>query len=414
MNTEKISTEQHLQILFEGSLVNSEKTNRKGAVDPKENLPVVDSDLTKKIEISIRPNKHAMDTLVAYLRKSYVTYRLTPLIQLFLEKKDRFEILLTPLNPDVLFCTQNENLPFLSKKSAFDYLTKKYWADVFEKEVIPLKPIPGHFASINRCGITNVLLGPPNYHLYNDLIKEHYNQYLAQSYSWDFFVQQIKNEHNPLLVKQWQNGTSEHIVFRLKSDPQICFDSSRAAQEYLQKHPHLIRDTVKHRNAFSLSYAEVDNVRDEFLREQIYQKIKDENRSPISLGCFCRTRFRHAGLHLYKKRKGSSHTSFLCSVKRKVRTGEDCKLSAALARIVDYIEQHPMINIATCIADICSSSAQQGFIDASIFKENLLKKDLVRLIKAGYVIQFEDGSLYVTPKQTVSHKGNRTPKMAAE
>ncbi len=403
-----------MQILFEESLVNSEKINRKGTTNSGEDLPSVEPDLTKKIEITIRPNKHAMDTLVAYLRKSYITYRLTPLIQLFLEKKDRFEILLTSLNPDVLFCTQNENLPFLSKEGAFDYLIKKYWADIFEKEVVPLNPIPGHFVSINRCGITHVLLGPPNYHLYNDLIKEHYNQYLAQSYSWDFFLQQIKNEHDPLLVKQWQNGTSERVVFRLKSDPQICFDNPRVAQEYLQKHPHLIKDTVKHHNAFSLTYADIGNIKDELLKKQVYQKIEDENRSPISLGCFCRTRFRHAGLHLYKKRKGPSHTSFLCAIKRKVRTEEDFKLSAALTRIIDYIEQHPMINIAACVADLCSSKDQQAPTKASIYKENLLKKDLIKLIKAGYVVQFEDGSLYVTPKQTVSHKEKSMLKLAAE
>ena len=365
---------------------------------------MTDPDLTKKIEITIRPNKHAMDTLVTCLRKSYITYRLTPLIQLFLEKKDRFEILLTALHPDVLFCTQSENLPFLSRENAFDYLVKKHWSDIFEKEIVPLSPIHGNFVSINRCGITHVLLGPPNYHLYNDLIKEHYHQYLAQDYSWEFFIQQIKNEHNPSLIKQWQKNMSEHTVFRLKAEPKICFDSCHTAQEYLQKHPYLIKDNVKHYNAFSLSYAEIGNIKDEILKKQIYQKIKDETRLPISLGGFCRTRFRHAGLHLYKKRKGASYTSFLCSIKRKVLNENDNGLSTKLAHIVDYVEQHSMINIKTCIDNFCSAKTPSESHNPSSFKENLFKKELIGLIKTGYITQFEDGSLYVPQKQMVLAK----------
>ena len=393
LNTGYINNDD-IQVLLEGPLVKQEKGNGKDTIRLEEGLAKPELDFTKKIEIAIRPNKQAMDALVANLRRSCITYQLASLVRLFLEKKERFDIFITALRPNTLFCTQQENLPFLSREVAFDYLIKKYWSDVFEKEVIPLSPITGNFTSINRCGITNVLLGPPNYHLYNDLLKEHYNQHLSRDYSWDFFVQQIKNEHNPSLIKQWQKGMAEHTIFRLKANPEIHFDSLYSAQTYLQTHPSLIKDSVKSYNAFSLSYTEVGKIKDEFLKGQIYQKIRDELRSPISLGCFCRTRFRHAGFHLYKKRKGPAYTSFLCAIKRKVRTEDNCELSSDLTRIVDYIERHPMLDMQTYLTALQPNTISPE--DPQILK---LKNNLIMLIKTGYVTQFENGTLYVSPKQ---------------
>ena len=387
----------------------SEKNERKDTIVSEEGFTDTDLDPIKKIEIAIRPNKQAMDALIANLKKSHITYQLMSLVHLFLDKKDRFDILITALQPGALFCTQNENLPFLSQERASDYLIKKYWSDIFEKEVIPLSPIPGHFVSINRCGITQVLLGPPNYHLYNDLIKEHYNQNLARDYSWEFFIQQIKNEHDPLLVKEWQKRMSEHVVFRLKANPALCFDSHCSAQAYLQSHPYLIKDSIKPYNAFSLLYADVEKIKDESLKKQIYQKIKDEFRSPISLGCFCRTRFRHAGFHLYRKRKGSSHVTLLCAIKRRVRNENDDCLSAELTHLVDYIEQHPMIDMRTCITDYCSDASHSVPCKPLNVKENLIV-----LIKAGYVTQFEDGKLYVSPKQSIPSPKLKIPEVANE
>ncbi|MGX8716609.1 MAG: hypothetical protein ACSW8C_01310 [bacterium] len=393
LNTKDIDIEDY-KALFEVPSLNSEHDKGKDTLPNEEDCISADLDLTKKIEIAIRPNKQAMDALIDNLKKSYITYRLSPLIQLFLEKKERFDILITALQPGTLFCTQKENLPFLSRDGAYDYLIKKCWSEVFEKEIIPLNPISGHFSSINRCGITDVLLGPPNYHLYNDLIKEHYAQHLARDYSWEFFIQQIKNERDPELIKQWQKGMSEHIIFRLKSNPQICFDSLIVAQNYLKQHPFLMGDEVKPCNAFTLSYDRVEKIKDSFLREQIYQKIKDELRLPISLGCFCRTRFRHAGFHLYKKRNGFAHTSLLCAIKRKVRSGNVDELSDELARIADYIEKHPMVNLNACMSAFGLISTQPE--NSSVLK---FRNDVITLIKSGYITQFENGDLYVSPKQ---------------
>lgn len=96
--------------------------------------------------------------------------------------------------------------------------------------------------------------------------------------------------------------------------------------------------------------------------------------------------------------------ALLCPIKRKIRDENNCELSEEWNRIVDYIEQHPMINIKACVADFCANAPHAEDATASKLRENLFKKDLLTLIKAGYIMQFEDGSLYVPPKQTQAPK----------
>ena len=83
MNTRKVD-EESLQILSEGSFGKQENDKRKDEITSGSTLPILDSEFIKKIEITLRPDRHAMDALIACLRKSYITYRLTSLIQLFL------------------------------------------------------------------------------------------------------------------------------------------------------------------------------------------------------------------------------------------------------------------------------------------------------------------------------------------
>ena len=129
MNTEAINTDV-FQALPEEPLVNPKKDKEKDAIHSEKGLARSDLILKGKIEIAIRPHKQAMDALIASLKKSYVTYRLMPLIQLFLGKNERFDILITALQPDALFCLQKENLLFLTKESAFNYLIKKFFSAI--------------------------------------------------------------------------------------------------------------------------------------------------------------------------------------------------------------------------------------------------------------------------------------------
>ena len=138
------------------------------------------------------------------------------------------------------------------------------------------------------------------------------------------------------------------------------------------------------------------------MKKQICTKIKDEMRLPVSLGCFCRTRFRHAGLHLYKKRNGPRYIAILCPIKRKIRKEDNNELSEEWNRIMDYVEQHPMINKNTCVADFCAAESSPETSVNLRSKENQFRQALIELIKMGYIMQFEDGSLYASPKQTVS------------
>ena len=92
LNTRYTDIEDY-QALLEEPLLNTEHDKGKDTLHTEESRTNADFDFNKKIEIAIRPNRQAMDALIDNLRKSFITYRLSHLIQLFLDKKELGEII---------------------------------------------------------------------------------------------------------------------------------------------------------------------------------------------------------------------------------------------------------------------------------------------------------------------------------
>ena len=356
------------------------------------------SGLERNVEVALRPTREALELLIKALKKSSITYQLTHLIHLFLEQDDRFEVFITALRPDGLFCTAKNSLPFLTRRAAQNYLVDKYWRDVFEEIIVYLDPPKGNFGSVNCCGITGVLLGPPNYHLYNDLLKTHYDDNLSDSYSREEFLKNIRNDKSEEAVQKWLKKMTENSRYQLKSDPNVCFQDFRFVREFLINNPSLMPDSVKSIDALQIKSSTVSKIVDARLRAQIEQKIKNERHLPISLGCFCRLRFRQAGLHLYKKRNGQLYTSLVCSVKRKM-VENNPNPSRKFIAILKHVESHPLETLSAFAENFLKEYPEFGNWEDSR-SILVLKRDAANLVTRGYITQFEDGTLYLPLRPT--------------
>jgi hypothetical protein len=55
---------------------------------------------------------------------------------------------------------------------------------------------------INRCGVTGELLGPPNYHRYNQMVQQHYAARISRM-PFEAFRARIETVRDPEVVNQW-------------------------------------------------------------------------------------------------------------------------------------------------------------------------------------------------------------------
>ena len=55
---------------------------------------------------------------------------------------------------------------------------------------------------INKCGVTGELLGPPNYHRYNQMVQQHYAAKVTRM-PFEAFRSRIETVRDPEVVNQW-------------------------------------------------------------------------------------------------------------------------------------------------------------------------------------------------------------------
>ena len=131
------------------------------------------------VKVDLYPQDEAFDALISRLRSSARTYQLFDIAQLLLEKPDRFVVVVAPLPskgdaPSMLYYSVPGHLPFESEEAAVSFVVSNHLDQFFDIEEIEIDPPKGNFQMVNRCTITGKLLGPPNYHRYQEFLRHHY------------------------------------------------------------------------------------------------------------------------------------------------------------------------------------------------------------------------------------------------
>jgi hypothetical protein len=368
--------------------------------------------LEQVIDINLRPEEAALKVLINTLRNSCKTYQLFPLIRLFFEKEDRFFIVLSGQQHSNFkgFYTVSKKIPFLSMEGALDYIVHQNWAQYFKEECVELEKPKGNFQSINRCGITGALLGPPNYHLYADLLKEHYEDNLKGRCAYESFLSQIKNEHTTEVVEAWLTGMARGRRFRLLADPEVCFASREAAKKYLLENSDL--NLISKVARVKLTISDMGQIVDFDLRKMIEKFLNDEKKLPVKTANFFRGRLHYAGFHIYKK--GSNGISYVCAIKRKIRN-TTTRFSESVSKLIEVIEKHKgeiTISELPKVFFNITDNAWEAIVDPRSVRE--FKSNLSWLIREGYVTEFENNTLYISPVQNLTHSTETTNPVAKE
>jgi len=351
------------------------------------------------VVISFRPQEVVLQTLVRSLKESHKTYQLFSIANLFLEKPERFVITLLSKehnNPEKgFFYALPGNLPFLTEEEAFQYALKVHMDEYFERSTVTIERPKGNFQCVNQCGLTGKLLGPPNYHRYTELIKEHFALGLEKKYTFEAFLKSIKPLKEPEMINQWLEQMCTVTHYTLKEDAAQVFETQEAARRYAYNNYKI--KWVSFTRSAKIAGTALSNLPDGILKQSIEATWEREKRFPLETANFLRGRLHHFGFHLYKK--GKKGVSYVCAVKRKIRD-DDTHFSPSIQTLIEFIEKNPNIlvgELAKKYLNLANNPTQNDLIENSELKQ--LQLDLRWLVAEGYVTEYEDGRLYVTPIQ---------------
>ncbi len=378
------------------------------------------------LEVLFYPDDAPFNKLADIMKASKRTYQLFDIAELVLEKTDRFVILAKNL-PDEngavkpLFCSQPLNIPFEDETSAKNAAIEYYIGELFEKTQIEVAPPKGSFQVVNRCTTTGDLLGAPNWHRYNEYLREYHREKCSKM-PFEAFLATIESVRDTDQIEAWLEQMKTRDVYKLKSPTEgetDIFETREAAGNYVVHK--MGAELVKTYEQVRMRGVNISAMPFGRIRRNIEEAWRKQKRFPIVTANNLRGRLRRSGFAVYKR--GSKGFAFVSVVKRKFLFEGD-KLSDTPQKILDFISVNPAILAADLPykylsmtppaekpkAKTLAEENKEGKADsvsapteiAELNDEqkaqiNAVWSELMWLVTEGYVVEYADTTLQANP-----------------
>ncbi|MEO0797001.1 MAG: hypothetical protein AAFX93_17725 [Verrucomicrobiota bacterium] len=298
------------------------------------------------VEVAFYPEDAPFKALCHAMRGNCRTYELFEIARLILEKPDRFVVVLHPKQnegPQEFFLSVPDGLPFGSEDQAVAHVLKTHLSLFAETEEVEVEPPSGNFPSVNKCGVSGELLGPPNYHRYQAILQESHAIH-APNMPMEKYQARIESIRDEEVVQQWIEKMRKVTRYRLKGasegDEGESFDTLESLKFYLvnNRRAEIVRTT----NQARFSGKQLESLPSGQIRSSITGWREQQQHFPLDTANNLRGRLRRMHFTIYKR--GSKGASYVCAVKRKFRTPQT-RLAESLQELIDFIEKHPNINV---------------------------------------------------------------------
>jgi hypothetical protein len=356
------------------------------------------------IAVKFLPRVSAFDNVVAQIKSGSVAYSLFALARLFLEKATRHDVQLTAPPDSPLFQLGENGVVSVDRqfleRNAFRFAQK----DFYKIEITETEPIKGNFTNVARCRLSGTFLGPTNHHDYQRRLRNLYEQRFSRRMSFGDYQRQIQIVTDPAEIEKWKEDARKVTTFStLREETPVTFSSAAETERHFQQSylPDLIR---------SVSELIIDGPASRHLQDRVLNRLIEtewtrETRSPSPMMQELAARFREAGIHLFRHRRGML---FVSSIYPRAFKHDEKGVSPQVRAILEGIGAAPRTGrkeladklivvlekpVEAAVPDAARPGEGNSTAEDSERVKMALASDLRWLINEGYVIEFNDGSL---------------------
>jgi hypothetical protein len=341
--------------------------------------------LPAELTVQFRPQARALENVIVQIRAGALAYSLFSLARLFLERPQRYCVRLTAKAESPLFQLEDGGPISLDRlfleRNAFRFMQR----DFYSIETRQTDPIKGNFTSVARDRLSGTLLGPTNHHGYQPRLRSLYEQRFSPRMSFADYQRQIEIVSDPTLVEQWKEEARTITNYTtLGEEPSLTFNGVAEAERHFRKAylPGLVR---------TIEGTIIDGVTSRQMPDRILRRVVEnawtaQNCSPSQMMQELATRFREAGLHIFRHRRGML---FVSPIRVRAFAHEQASVSPQVQAILEAIAENERTN-RKALADKLIVDLPQEEAES---RKLALAADLRWLVDEGYVIEFNDGSL---------------------
>ncbi len=259
------------------------------------------------------PDEKGVESLSRQIKISGRSFPLFDIAHMILQKPERQQVRFevkkkadgTVSQP--LFLCEIDDTLWLSEDEAVEHLLNKHFATFYTAEKTPTDPPKGTYTFVAQCGMSGVILGPPNYHDYqNQLRKLHAERFSRMPF--DMFKARVKIVKEEAVVKKWIEDQSTKTEYVCLNVPDALRLGSREAVEKHFRETHLA-NIVKPVDKHSLSGPASRNLRSPGLQRLMRSAWEEQRRFPLKLATVLSQQFASHGLQFFKVNKTITHVS---------------------------------------------------------------------------------------------------------
>ncbi len=338
-------------------------------------------------------------------------YPLFDIAQMILQKPERHTVQFSVKKnaegkaiAPLFLCALDDTL-WLSEEEAVQHVLKKHFATFYQAERTATEPPKGKYTFVAQCGISGVVLGPPNHHDYQNALRKLHSERFSRM-PFDVYKARVKIVRDEEVVKKWvddQSWKTEYICLNLP-EPVKLADMPAVEKHFRETHKDNI---IKQVDTHTMTGAAARLLRSPDLTRLVRSVWEDQRRFPLQIATVLSQQFAGHGLQFFKVNKTVTHVSV---ARPHYLDLEATPVSEGVKKIVEYINAHPKSDRRKLVEALAPSPAPQpipvGTAEAPAPpaaaqpspEQTALIADLHWLIHEGHVIEFATGLLETAKK----------------
>ena len=180
-------------------------------------------------EVKSRPETNALGTIIRKLQGDFHAYKLKDLAYFFLDNPQSILLKITPKAATADSASRPAPTFFQCKACGFastrqedvlDHAVSAHLADYYDAKEIDCEPPKGNFTCVAKCGLSGVLLGPPNIHEFNAVVREMLRTRYPDM-SEEQYRSHIEMVRDAEAIETWRAGAVRKTVFFQKGQAEV-------------------------------------------------------------------------------------------------------------------------------------------------------------------------------------------------
>jgi hypothetical protein len=308
--------------------------------DRREERPAPPAPLPE-FNVAFIPEERGVEQLARQIKMTGRAYPLFQIALLILQKAERYSVQLTAKKKadgttEKLFVCALDESPWTNEDEAVAHVLKNHFGTFYQAERTATEPPKGVYTFVAQCGVSGVILGPPNHHDYqNQLRKLHAEKFSRMPF--DMFKARVKIVKDEAVVKKWIEEQSFKTEFNCLNVPEpLKLPTMEAVEQHFRAtHKDAI---IKASETVTVAGAPSRTLRSGGLQRLIRQAWEQQRFFPLPIATKLSQQFAQHGLSFFKVNKTVTHVSVARPTFLDI---ESNPVSDGIKRIVEFINATP-------------------------------------------------------------------------